>query len=172
MIRAAFSRLWRGLTTWPDLGGWGFSALVGALTLAAMAAVGFSSGFYHLSEGDFTGWPLKLLIVFIAPGLGEELPFRGLLIPDRTENPRPWWTIFVVTICFTAWHVVEGETFMARAMMTFLRPDFLACAAILGLGCAIVRWRTGSVWPAVALHWGVVVVWLTWFGGAGLEGLQ
>ena len=47
----------------------------------------------------------------------------------------------------------------------FLRPDFLASTAILGLACALMRWRTGSLWPAVALHGGFVVVWQTWLGG-------
>jgi predicted Abi (CAAX) family protease len=50
----------------------------------------------------------------------------------------------------------------------FLRPDFLACTAILGLGCALMRWRTGSLWPAVILHGGFVVVWQTWLGGVRL----
>ncbi len=54
----------------------------------------------------------------------------------------------------------------------FLRADFLACAAILGAGCAIIRWRTASLWPAVILHWLMVVVWQTWLGGAGVGALR
>ena len=46
------------------------------------------------------------------------------------------------------------------------------CAATLGLGCALIRWRTGSLWPAVALHWLVVVTWQTLLGGPGLDALR
>jgi predicted Abi (CAAX) family protease len=134
--------------------------------MAGMAAVGFSTGFYALQPAHTQGLALRLLVVLVAPGLGEELPFRGLLIPGRDESPRPPWATFVVvTAVFTAWHVVEAYTTMAAARPMFLRPDFLTCSAILGLGCAVIRWRTGSLWPAVALHWLVVVVWQTWLGG-------
>ena len=47
------------------------------------------------------------------------------------------------------------------------RRLILATTAIEGLGCALIRWRTGSLWPAVALHWLEVVVWQTWLGGLG-----
>jgi membrane protease YdiL (CAAX protease family) len=63
--------------------------------------------------------------------------------------------------------LVRDDTFLPQAMM-FLRPDFLACTAILGLGCVLMRWRTGSLWPAVILHGGFVVVWQTWLGGVRL----
>ena len=56
----------------------------------------------------------------------------------------------------------------ARAAKVFLRPDFLLCCAVLGLGCAIMRRQTGSLWPAVILHGGFVVVWQTWLGGVRL----
>jgi predicted Abi (CAAX) family protease len=36
---------------------------------------------------------------------------------------------------------------------------------VLGLGCAVMKLKTGSVWPAVILHWVLVVVWQTWLGG-------
>lgn len=98
--------------------------------------------------------------------------FRGPFIPSRSETRRPWAAIALVTLVFTGWHAIEASTFLPRAAPIFLRPDFLACAAILGLGAAVIRWRTGSLWPAVALHWLVVVVWQTWLGGPGLEALQ
>ena len=65
---------------------------------------------------------------------------------------------------FTLWHVVE-TTFLPGSAATFLRADFLAMAAALGLLCALLRWRSGSIWTAVALHWAAVVAWQGWFGG-------
>ena len=64
----------------------------------------------------------------------------------------------------------EAVTFLKAAAKVFLRPDFLLCCAVLGLACAIMRYRTGSLWPAVLLHWAVVVVWQTWWGGVSALG--
>jgi membrane protease YdiL (CAAX protease family) len=44
-------------------------------------------------------------------------------------------------------------------------------AAALGASAAWLRRRSGSVWPAVALHWAGVLVWKTWLGGPTLAGL-
>ncbi len=136
-----------------------------------MAAVGFSGGLYRLGAPSLAGLPLRLVSVIFVPALGEEAAFRGLLVPDRSETPRPFLAIVAVTALFTGWHVVE-TLFLRHAAPMFLRADFLTCAAILGAGCAVIRWRTSSLWPAVALHWLVVVVWETWLGGPGLDALK
>jgi len=158
-------RLWASIITWPDRAGWIYAAGVGALTLAGMAAIGFSTGYYALHPTLTAGLPMRLVSVLIAPGLGEEIPFRGLLVPARSEAANPWRSLVPMTVVFTAWHVVEVFTVLPAARAAFLRWDFLACAATLGLGCGLVRWRTGSLWPAVTLHWLAVTIWQTWLGG-------
>lgn len=172
LIRRAAARLWRSLVTWPEARGWAWAAGVAIITLTTMQAVGFLGGLYRLTSPNLAGLPLRLITALIAPAFGEEAVFRGLLIPDRGETPRPWLSMASVTLVFTLWHVVEASTFLPKAAPLFLRPDFLACSAILGFGCALVRWRTGSLWPAVALHWLVVAIWQTWLGGPGLEALR
>ncbi len=72
--------------------------------------------------------------------------------------------IALSTLAFTLWHVIE-TFFLPSSAATFLRPDFLALAALLGLAGAILRWRSDSIWTAVALHWLVVLAWQAWFGG-------
>ncbi|MDR7116768.1 type II CAAX prenyl endopeptidase Rce1 family protein [Caulobacter sp. BE254] len=159
-------RLRRALTTLPDARGWVLCGLVAAVTGGAMAALGFSTGLYAVTPTE-PGLPLRLLTVLFVPALGEEIPFRGLLVPARDEAARPRTAITLSTALYVAWHPLETLTFLPKATM-FLRPDFLACTAILGLGCALMRWRTGSLWPAVILHGGFVVVWQTWLGGVRL----
>jgi predicted Abi (CAAX) family protease len=155
-------RLVRSLTTLPTARGWALCG-VGALIVGAlMAALGFTTGLYTLTP-TAPGLPLRLLTVLFVPALGEEIPFRGLLVPGP-EAKRPWPAIAISTSLYVAWHPLEALTFLPHATM-FLRPDFLICTAILGLGCAVMRWRTGSLWPAVLLHGGFVVVWQTWLGG-------
>lgn len=159
-------RLRRSLTTLPDARGWALCGLVAGVVGGLMAAIGFSTGLYALTP-TVPGLPLRLLTVLFVPALGEEIPFRGLLVPARDEARRPWVAIAVSTALYVAWHPLEALTFLPQAGL-FLRPDFLACTAILGLGCAWVRWRSGSLWPAVLLHGGFVVVWQTWLGGVRL----
>jgi predicted Abi (CAAX) family protease len=169
MIRPLGARLLRASSTWPDARGWIFAAATGAATLAAMAAVGFSSGLYAIGPARTQGLPLRLLSVLIAPAIGEEAVFRGLMIPGRDQTRRPWRDLAVATGIFTLWHVAEAETFLPAARPMFLRPDFLTCAAILGLGCGVMRQRTSSIWPGVGLHWLMVNLWQTWLGGFVLE---
>jgi predicted Abi (CAAX) family protease len=167
---AALHRLSRCLRAFPDAAGWRCSAVIAAVALGAIGGIGFG-GLLHLSGPGFAGLPLRMLTVFFAPALFEEAVFRGLLTPDRSEAPRPGLWIGIVTLAFTAWHAIE-ILFLRHAAPIFLRPDFLLCAAILGGACSVIRWRTGSLWPCVALHWAAVVVWQTWFDGPGLAALR
>ncbi|MFZ0269999.1 type II CAAX prenyl endopeptidase Rce1 family protein [Caulobacter sp.] len=166
MLAVPFQRLRRSLTTLPDARGWALCGLVAAVAASLMAVIGFSTGLYAMTP-TAPGLPLRLLVVLVVPALGEEIPFRGLLVPGRDETARPWPAIAISTALYVAWHPFEALTFLPQGAM-FLRPDFLVCTAILGLACALMRWRTGSLWPAVILHGGFVVVWQTWLGGVRL----
>jgi len=162
-VRRVAGRGVRCLTTLPDAAGWRWCALLALACGALMAAVGFSTGLYRLTP-TAPGLPLRLLLVWIVPALGEEIPFRALLLPGREETRRPILWIAVSTALYVAWHPFETLTFLPNATM-FLRWDFLLCTAILGLSCALARLRTDSLWPAVLLHGGFVIVWQTWLGG-------
>ena len=169
-IHEMLARLNRALITWPDAGNWRFAFLAAVATLAPVAVIGWTGSLFRPGF-DNAGLPLRLLSAFFVPALGEETLFRGLLVPDRSETARPLPAIALATAQFVAWHGVE-TLFLRHAAPIFLRPDFLACAAILGAGCAVIRWRTGSLWPAVVLHWGAVVVWQTWLGGPNVATLR
>ena len=73
-----------------------------------------------------------------------------------------------LTALFVLWHLVEAYWILPAHRALFTRPDFLACAALVGLACAILRYRSGSLWPAVALHWAYVVAWVGLLGGPRL----
>ena len=170
MIAAALSRLLRSFRTLPDRAGWTFTALVGLPTLLAMAAIGLTTGLYSLGPGDLTALPLTMLTVLFVPAMGEEAVFRGLMVPGR-ERANPAIPIAVSTLLYVLWHPLEGFSFLPGARDLFARPDFLLVTGLLGLACAITRWRTGSIWPAVLLHWAAVVAWKTWLGGPSLDSL-
>lgn len=143
-----------------------FAELAIAATPFAILA-GFAAsatGLAHLAPRSASDIALIALRAFFVPALGEEFVFRGALIPEREEGAKPTLAIALSTLAFTLWHVAE-TTFLPNSAATFLRPDFLALAALLGLACAILRWRSGSIWTAVTLHWLVVLAWQGWFGG-------
>lgn len=153
--------------TAPSVRDWSEAAL-GALLLAAVfAPLGLSTGLLHLEPRPWAVILKCALVVIFVPALGEELPFRALMIPDRSETARALVAIAGSTLLFTAWHVLE-TLWLPREKMTFLRWDFLVWAAALGLVCAVLRRRSGSIWPPVVLHWAAVVAWMGWLGGEPL----
>jgi predicted Abi (CAAX) family protease len=136
---------------------------VGVLGLAAGVLLS-ASGLIHWSPRT----PPEILVLAVRalfiPALGEELVFRAALVPSRGSSVNAVVPIAASTTLFTLWHIVE-TTFLRGSATTFLRPDFLAFAATLGLACALLRYRSRSIWTAVALHWSLVVAWQGWFGG-------
>jgi predicted Abi (CAAX) family protease len=72
-------------------------------------------------------------------------------------------------VAFVLWHV--GAGLLLRGAAFFLRADFLACAYVLGLACALMRWQTGSIWPGVAFHAAAVWAWQAFLGGVGVDDL-
>ncbi|MBI3439013.1 MAG: CPBP family intramembrane metalloprotease [Proteobacteria bacterium] len=110
-------------------------------------------------------------IAFLAPALSEELVFRAALIPGREERSSGFAWITASTVLFTLWHVIE-TVFLPGGSAFFRRFDFLVLAALLGLLCGLLRWRSGSVWSSVFLHWLAAVAWIGWFGGPSLTELR
>jgi CAAX protease family protein len=165
--RPILARLRRAITTVPKPGDWAEALLGAALLGAVFGPLGFATGLLHWEPRPAAVVLKCALVVFFVPALGEELTFRGALIPDRTETPRARTAILASTAVFTLWHMVE-TLWLPGERTTFLRTDFLAWAAALGLVCAVLRRRSGSIWPPVVLHWAVVVAWTGWLGGRPL----
>jgi len=107
--------------------------------------------------------PLSFLILaavaVIVPSLAEELIFRGALQPARIDSWRALAGSGLSLTAFIAWHPIQVWTGWFTGQAVFLTPEFLAVAGLLGLVCTISVHRSGSLWPAVAMHWVVVVVW-------------
>lgn len=167
MIGQAAARLKRAVSAMP-----GPRDLVELLIAgAALGALGLmlspASDLLHWSPRGGTEIFVIAALAFFVPALGEEIVFRSLLIPDRTEAPRALVWIVASILLFVAWHAVE-TLWLAGARVIFLRIDFLTLAAMLGLACAILRRRSGSIWTAVLLHWAAAVTWIGFLGGPGL----
>ncbi len=161
-------RLKSALVTWPRSGEWVVSLAIYCGATVAIAAVALAFGLIHW-QPRLGEWYLRLS-VFAVPAFTEELVFRGLLVPGRDEGQSAQRAIAFGTLAFVVWHVVEATLILPGAGL-FLHPAFLFCAGLLGLACAVTRYRTGSLWPAVLFHGAIVLAWQVLFGGPTVEAL-
>ncbi len=150
--------------------GWAWCGMVAVVVLGLIAALAFPAGAIHWRP-RLADWQLRLARVMVAPALAEELVFRGFLIPARGESHRPGLWLVSGLVLFVVWHVVEALTFLPGAHL-FLTVPFLVCALILGAGCALMRYRTGSLWPAVIFHGLTVWLWQVLFAGPDVAQLM
>ncbi|WP_449062644.1 CPBP family intramembrane glutamic endopeptidase [Planomonospora algeriensis] len=92
--------------------------------------------------------PLLLLL----PALGEELGWRGWLVP-RLQRYGVWPALLASGVIWGAWHA-------PYTLLGYNYPDLGAWAALMMIGLCTVygiilawlRLRTGSVWPAAMSH--------------------
>ena len=127
------------------------------LFLILSGYVGFSSGLFKFSLTQ--EWPLFItvaVIAFVIPALFEEIVFR-VGLPALLKN-QCWADVMALTV-FIAWHPAQVWFGLPMGQDTFLHPAFLIIVASLGAICTISYRRSGSIWPAVAMHWMTVLIW-------------
>ncbi|MEP7209876.1 MAG: CPBP family glutamic-type intramembrane protease [Alphaproteobacteria bacterium] len=148
-----------GLIRMPDLRG-AIEAL-GLFILVLLAGAG------AMQLGVLTFHPLTdqaaitriSMIAFFVPGFSEEVIFRGWL-------PKGQKVVAAISlVAFVAWHPIQVLIGSPFAEPVFIDPLYLLLVAFLGLCCTVSRLRSGSIWPSVVIHWGVVVIWKALFGG-------
>ena len=162
-MRRRLADLFDGLRFRPGAAGWGRAALELGWALPLMLVVAHLGGLIRLQSPPDANTAVGLAAtLFVVPTLGEEMLFRGLLIPrDRAD----WRWIGLSALLFTAWHPLQALTFGPPWSAAFLDPFFLAATSILGLALARIYASTGSLWPCVVAHWLVVFGWKAFLGG-------
>jgi uncharacterized protein len=166
-------RLLRALTTAPNRSGWVWSAAVFCVFGAVAAAIGVPTGFLRLAPAAL---PVGVLletstVLLLHPSFTEEILFRAVPIPHPGEGASTRRTVVGAAlgiVLFMASHPANGLIFRPAAFAVFTNPVFLVLTGLLGLACSVAYVRSGSIWPAVLLHWLVVNVWIFLLGGARL----
>ena len=110
-------------------------------------------------RSDPPGFLALAAAAVLVPALGEELVFRGLLQPRRLSGAPALLGAGISLLAFILWHPIQVWTGWFTGQAVFLDPGFLIIVAGLGLACTLSIHRSGGLWPAVAMHWIVVVVW-------------
>jgi uncharacterized protein len=158
-LNSVMLRMLDGLKRLPDL-----RAALEALGLFILVV---AAGVWAATTGVLTLNPIasrnELFILslsaFVVPSLMEELVFRGWL---RKGAPL---AAVVSLVAFIAWHPIQVLIGSPFARPEFMDPRFLSVVAWLGLACTLTRIRSGSIWPGVVIHWGIVVIWKALFAG-------
>ena len=83
-----------------------------------------------------TTYATLLASVIVAP-FCEEVFFRGFVFPGLRQSMPVGWAIILSSLLFAVAHADPGS---------------FAVLFIIGLALAFIRWRTRSIWPAIALH--------------------
>ena len=102
-------------------------------------------------------------LYLLMPAFGEELLFRGLLLPHPLAGLTPlqllpWMALS--TGLFVLYHPLAARLWYPQGRGLFDDPRFLLQCSLLGLACALAYSVSGSLWWAVLLHWMAVFLWL------------
>lgn len=88
-------------------------------------------------------WWLFLAAISLAPAVFEEFCFRGLVLGAFQGSLRPRYAIFWSGLLFGLFHLVTSDSLAVERLL----PS-TALGWVLGWVC----WRTGSIFPGMALH--------------------
>ncbi len=151
---------------------WGLALLVPLLVLGGAYGVLWASGVASaalpagLSGGALIQFALKTLFmigigVFLGGALGEELGWRGYLLPKLLFlGPRR--ALLLSGLLHGIWHlplILLTPYYHIEANPLIYLPLFLATFTLAGVVYGWLRLTTGSVWPAAIAHRALNVFW-------------
>jgi uncharacterized protein len=157
-------RVLAGLKVFPSASQWAHACLVFAIYAALVGTIGFATGLYRF-EPRLDGDLLRVAVIaFFIPAIGEEVFFRGYLVPTQNEQPKAWLQMGLALIAFLIWHPFNAFIFFPATLPLFSDWRFLLVTALLGIACINLWRKTGSLWPSIGLHWAAVVIWKGFLG--------
>ncbi|MFD6268333.1 CPBP family glutamic-type intramembrane protease [Nocardia asteroides] len=147
-FRETFATGWQGTPTWAGIG-------IGLITVIAaiQTAVALAFGIWPLNPLDeilvATVWIIPVFLMQSLFAIGEEFGWRGWLA-TRAASWGFWPLAFVSGGVWIVWHLpvlaVIGDRPAWDIVIYF--AGMLPWAPLL----LALRWRSGSVWPAVMTH--------------------
>lgn len=120
----------------------------------------------HPENYEYAGVPIFTVLKIIGPtmiggvffkalsALGEEIGWRGYMIPYLTEKYDLKKAVIIVSLFWTGWHipVLVGGDYMAGAPIWYKLPAFVLCIVPIGIIIGLLTYKAKSIWPAVFLH--------------------
>lgn len=91
-----------------------------------------------IAEGIHSPFWFFLAVAVVAP-IHEELIFRGYAFSGWVEKLGVWGAILIPAVLFTICHVQYGWVGLVYVF-------------VMGVALGFLRWKTGSIYPCIALH--------------------
>ena len=114
-----------------------------------------------LGLGTYTGdWSTRITFYISAPimsillALGEEIGWRGFLVPQLAKLTTFTWVAIISGIIWALWHfplTIMGM-YVAETPLWWSLPIFFFGVIIFSFILAWLTIKSGSLWPAVILH--------------------
>lgn len=160
---------WRWSSRWA-LAAYAIPVAYGLIAYGATWALGLGSvpdgAFLAAVEARFGGGPVRALGVYLliqstvgvlascASGLGEEIGWRGLLVPELSRRFAFTKTALISGAIWAVWHypILLFADYNAGTPAWYGLTCFTICVIGIGFVFAYVRLVSGSVWPAAILH--------------------
>ena len=101
---------------------------------------------------------LPMLIIGIFPNIltamGEEIGWRGFLLPALTERMGLVRAMFLTGFIWACWHlpILTFGDYMEGAPVWYKVPAFILCIVPVGIMTGYLTYKSKSVWPAAFLH--------------------
>ena len=114
----------------------------------------------------YSGVPLKLILsdcllplvlgVFtgLLTALGEEIGWRGFLVPALNEKIGTKKMLNITGLFWCLWHfpLIIWGGYAEGTPLVYALPAFVLCIFPIAVICAVLRLKSGSVWPCAFLH--------------------
>lgn len=117
----------------------------GTLDIDALGPKPMTSFLFSMSFGLLTS-------CFLA--LGEEIGWRGSLVPQLAKRTTFFWTALISGVIWGIWHIplIIGGGYSSGAPTWFAIICFMFDILGMSFAFAWIRMKSGSFWPAVLLH--------------------
>jgi membrane protease YdiL (CAAX protease family) len=173
-VSLGFKPAFKGNGRWYAL-----SVLVYPVTIAVVLALGLllgASTSSNFTVPAFLAAMIPLAVTFFIFALFEEVGWRGYLAPRVYGLNDGLLGHVLVGIVWASWHLPYLRELWAHTSegLVTLLPRFVLGTIAFAVVYGEIRIRTGSVWPAVLMHWignTLANTLLTGFAGAGFVAL-
>ena len=134
------------------------SILVYPVTIAVVLGLGLLLGASSISNftvPEFATAMIPLAVIFFFFAFFEEVGWRGYLAPKVYGLNDSLLGHALVGLIWASWHfpyLRELWAHTSEGLVTLL-PRFILGAIVFAVVYGEIRIRTGSVWPAVLMHW-------------------
>lgn len=112
---------------------------------------------YTLLGANYINLIIPVLFGFVMGlflGLGEEIGWRGFLMPKLHQLYGLWPSILIAGIIWSVYHwpLIFGGSYQPGTPLWFLLPSFTLFVTSAGALFYFLRLKSNSVWPAAVIH--------------------